>query len=156
MSNPVSEGVNASINWLGKNVNSANKRQSTPIKSDEVLIQIRVVMYPLTKELKILCDWMKDLRQGPLRRSEKLMACFQGSSRTPNHCFDSEGTRYQDKKPRHTFKYEKKIMQESEKNQHHHQRAQKLKFLISAVASDYVIVTLLSTFEQLIAIILIP
>ena len=83
MSNPIVEGVNSNEigdeihNLTGhgpEDVNSATNNSSTPFTSEEVSRQIKTVTDPLTKQLKPLCDQMKELRQAPGNHNEETLA----------------------------------------------------------------------------------
>ena len=73
----MSEGVNItetddetrSLTWqeLGY-VSNAGSTQNTPVLSEEVARQFKAVTDPLTKQLELHCDEIKELRQAPIRR----------------------------------------------------------------------------------------
>ena len=61
-------------------VNSAGTSLGVPIKLEEVARQIRAATDPLTKQLKKLCELMKELRRDTTRRSEETSVSVQGPS----------------------------------------------------------------------------
>ena len=89
MSKPICPGVNtAETNNKTRSldrqelsdVDIAGSSQIAPITTEEVARHIRAVNDPLSKELELLCDLMKELRQARLRRNKNSSGLIQGSS----------------------------------------------------------------------------
>ena len=62
-------------------VNSAGSSQNNSLKSGKAARQIKAVTGPLFKQLYLLRNLKKDLRQGLVRRNEETSGLFQGSLR---------------------------------------------------------------------------
>ena len=71
-------------------VNSPGSSQSTPVTAEEVARQIREVSGPLSKQLELLCDLIRNARQGPFRRNEETSVLIQCSPGAPETRSDSE------------------------------------------------------------------
>ena len=98
MSNLITEGANIiktnndTQNLNGQDLsdtNSAGDNQSNPVTSEEAAWKIKTAIDPLTKQLELLCNVMKEFCQDPLRRSKKISGLFQVFSRAPHHRSDT-------------------------------------------------------------------
>ena len=65
--------------------NSAGGSWSTFATSDEVARQFETLTDPITRQLKLNCDLMKEIHQAFSRRSEETNGLNQGSARASDH-----------------------------------------------------------------------
>ena len=71
-----------------KGVNNAATNLSALIMSDKLARQIRAATDPLTKQLEMLFDLMRELRRDTLRRDEGTFAPAQSPSVPPGGRYD--------------------------------------------------------------------
>ena len=69
---------------------------SVSIKSEEVARQFRAATDPLTKQLELLCDLMRDFRRDMVRRDEAISAPAQGPSGPRGGRYDNEHASFRD------------------------------------------------------------
>ena len=72
------------------NVNSAGSSQRDVVTSEEVAREFQTATYPLSNQLQLLFDLLKDLHQSPLRRTEETSSLIQGYSKALNHRSDNQ------------------------------------------------------------------
>ena len=65
-------------------VNNENSSPVIPVTSEEVARQVKAVTDPLSEQLELLCDLMKDLQQSTLRCNKETSSAAQNLSRAPN------------------------------------------------------------------------